>query len=70
MSPEFKKFQERFCFLGEWKPKFAWWPVRTEKGKKVWLKTVYVRSVMFKPLLITYQQYATLFDIMSENNEE
>lgn len=54
-----------------WREIFAWWPVKTSKGKKVWWRKVYKRRVWvvwgtgfhMEPSI----QYAELFDILDGN---
>jgi hypothetical protein len=49
-----------------WRLWFAWYPVKTLSGKRVWRKTVYKRNVrlVFRPGAIIEDriQYGTVFD--------
>lgn len=52
-----------------WIKKFAWLPVTTISGERVWLKEVYCRRV---PTFVNYDdlnryEYGTIFDVMKDN---
>lgn len=61
------------CDCYPWHEVFAWWPVRTVSGKRVWLKKVYKQkfwivwgqSFHMEPCV----EYGTLFDILKENTQ-
>jgi hypothetical protein len=56
-----------------WQEVFAWWPVYTVSGQRVWLKRVYKRRVWIclyhlygRSSHITSQvQYATVFELLT-----
>lgn len=50
-----------------WKPWFAWYPVKVH-SKRVWLKTVYRRSILSYVDMDDWQryEYGTLFDVIAE----
>lgn len=56
-----------------WRKVYAWWPVKTITGKRVWRQTVYKRRVWIvwgtgfhmEPEV----QYATMFEILANDNE-
>ena len=50
-----------------WEKWFAWYPVKIH-GKRVWLKTVYRRSIMSYVDMDDWEryEYGTLFDILTE----
>jgi hypothetical protein len=59
-----------------WQEVFAWWPVVTVSGQRVWLKRVYKRRVWIclfhlygSSSHVTSQvQYATTFDLLSHTD--
>lgn len=52
---------------GDWKPWFAWFPIKTDDGI-VWLKPMYRRRVCAYVYndIVTYYQYGTIFDILKD----
>ncbi len=50
-----------------WKPWFAWYPVKI-KGRRVWLKTIYRRSVIsyIDTHDWTRYEYGNIFDVITE----
>ena len=56
-----------------WREVFAWWPVRTIGGKRVWMNFVYKRK--FWAVWGTgfhtepHVEYAELFDILADSDQ-
>jgi hypothetical protein len=51
-----------------WRPHYAWFPVKTVRGKWIWLKPIYKRVARFCYPAAIYKdivQYGTSFDILS-----
>lgn len=60
-SPEFS----------QWEICFAWKPVKTVFGKKIWLKRCFKRTITHRYLIIkdkVYNEYATAFDLLKLGN--
>lgn len=55
--------------FGNWYKVFAWWPIKTVTGKRLWLTTVYVREALCKPLMMDFKEYGTLFDVIRTQDE-
>ena len=61
------------CDCYPWREVFAWWPVKTVTGKRVWGKRIYKRRIWavwgtgfhMEPIV----QYGTAFDILSDRTE-
>ena len=52
-----------------WKPWFAWFPVKTVSGQRVWFKNIFRKEKLYRDYQWggTYRtgyDYATLFDIL------
>jgi len=62
------------CDCYPWHEIFAWWPIKTVTGKRVWWKKLYKRKVWvvwgtgfhMEPEV----QYATAFDLLTYNGKE
>ena len=56
----------------QWREVFAWWPVRTITGRLVWMTFLYKRrfwSVWASGFHMEPEvEYATLFDVLSEDH--
>ena len=72
MTPEAKQkcfysvYEPNYVVCGDWEEMFAWKPVKTINGGCVWLATVYKRSVISHQGMIYGDDYATLLDILGE----
>lgn len=51
-----------------WKPWFAWRPVTTISGQRIWLRSIFKRtwSRVATPEVIGHE-YGTVFDILKDN---
>lgn len=66
-------FNDKYCY--KWKKTFAFLPVKTISGHRVWLKTVYKRrgyihddefKVQFEKNYLPTKQYGTVLDLLSD----
>jgi hypothetical protein len=66
-----KRFDIPYCY--HWKKTFAWLPVKTVKGKIVWMKNVYRQRFWCVPgpgfHMEPEIEYAELFDILGQQYE-
>lgn len=51
-------------YTDQWHRVFAWWPVTTVRGKRIWLKFIYRRS--YSAISGHGYDYATVFDMMDQ----
>lgn len=52
-------------YIGQWQQWFAWRPVTTIQGKRVWLKLIYRRS--YSAISGNGYDYATVFDLLQKD---
>ena len=66
MSESFTGVYRKVVYLS-WKKWFAWYPVRVH-GRRVWLTTVYRRSILTYVDFDDWEryEYGTLFDVIAE----
>jgi len=64
--PAFEEFVKALDDCPDWKECFAWKPVTTLGGERVWLTKVYKRTrVTLESAPYTTTEYATLLDVLS-----
>jgi hypothetical protein len=61
-------FVARKVVQGSWKPWFAWRPVKTIKGKRVWMEKIYRRCINTYVDMDDWKryEYGDIFDILKE----
>ena len=62
------------CDCYPWHEVYAWWPVKTVYGKRIWLEKVYKRKVWLVWGVSFHMepetQYATAFDLLTYDDKD